>query len=266
VWALLVALWWIAPGSARAAEAELPAGDEIARRVDERDDGRWVSRTMAMELVEKDGSSRARLTRSFRRNFGSERRSVLFFEDPPNLKGTALLSFDYPEPKRQDDQWLYLPALRRARRIATSERGRAFLGTDFSYEDMRKETKLSLDDYHWRTLGAEEVEGHRCWLLEATPVDDATARELGYGRVRVRVDSEIWLPRLAEYWTPAGDPLKTIRLGEIDEVQGIWTPHRIEASTSATGHRTTLVFRDVDYRQEVPESLFDESALAHGPP
>src|SRR5262249_30341131 len=184
VWAVLVALWLIAPGSARAEEAQLPAGDEIARRVNERDEGHQVSRAMAMELVEKDGSSRTRLTRSFRRDFGDERRSVLFFEDPPNLKGTALLSFDYAQRNRQDDQWLYLPALRRARRIATSERGRAFLGTDFSFEDMRKETRLSLDDYRWRTAGSEEVEGRRCWVLEGIPVDDATARQLGYGRLR----------------------------------------------------------------------------------
>jgi hypothetical protein len=266
VWALLLALWLVAPGFARADEAEPPAGDQIARRVNERDDGRQVSRTMAMELIEKAGSSRTRLTRSFRRDFGDERRSVLFFEDPPNLKGTALLSFDYPQRGRPDDQWLYLPALRRARRIATSERGRAFLGTDFSYEDMRKETRLSLDDYHWRTVGSEEVEGRRCWVLEATPVDDATARELGYGRLRVRIDAEIFLPRLAEYWAPAGELLKTIRLGEVREVQGVWTPHRIEATTAASGHRTTLTFRDVDYLREVPEGLFDESALAHGAP
>jgi hypothetical protein len=131
---------------------------------------------------------------------------------------------------------------------------------------MRKETKLSLQDYRWRTVGAEEVEGRRCWVVEATPVDDATARELGYGRVRVRVDAEIWLPRLAEYWTPAGELLKSIRLGDVTAVQGIWTPLRIEATTAASGHRTALTFRDVDYRTEVPEGLFDETALAHGAP
>lgn len=266
MWAVLVALWLIAPGSARAEEAQLPAGDEIARRVNERDDGHQVSRAMAMELVEKDGSSRTRLTRSFRRDFGDERRSVLFFEDPPNLKGTALLSFDYAQRNRQDDQWLYLPALRRSRRIATSERGRAFLGTDFSFEDMRKETRLSLDDYRWRTVGSEEVEGRRCWVLEGIPVDDATARQLGYGRLRVDIDAEIFLPRLAEYWALTGEPLKTIRLEEVKPVQGIWTPHRIEATTAASGHRTTLTFRDVDYQRAVPEGLFDESALPHGPP
>jgi len=263
--ALLLALLLVVPGLAHAGEVELPAGDEVVRRVNQRDDGRWVSRTMAMELTEKDGSVRARLTRSFRRDFGDGRRSVVFFEDPPNLKGTALLSFDYAEPKRQDDQWLYLPELRRPRRIATSERGRAFLGTDFSYDDMRKETKLSPYDYRWRTVGTEEVDGRPCWVLEATAVDDATARELGYGRLRVRIDAELWLPRLAEYWTPAGELLKTIRLTGIEAVQGIWTPHRVEAA-AASGHRTALTFRDIDYQHEVPEGLFDESALAHGPP
>jgi hypothetical protein len=263
---LFLAFWLVAPRPARAAEAELPPGEEIARRVNARDDGRWVARTMTIELAEKDGSVRTRVTRSFRRDFGDARRSVLFFEDPPNLKDTALLTFDYPEPHRDDDQWLYLPALRKSRRIATSERGRAFLGTDLSYEDMKKETRLSLDDYRWRTLGEESVDGHRCLVVEATPVDDATARELGYGRVRIRVDAELWVPRFAEYWAPAGEALKTIRLREIEAVQGIWTPLRIEALTLASGHRTTLAFRDIDYLREVPEELFTESALARGAP
>ena len=71
---------------------------------------------------------------------------------------------------------------------------------------------------------------------------------------------------VAEYWSPSGDALKTVRLSEIESIQGIWTPRRIEAVSLASGHRTTLRFRDVDYQQEVPETLFSESALAHGAP
>jgi len=258
---LLVAI----PMLARA-ETEQLSGDEVVRRVDARDDGQSASRTLVMELVEKDGTQRSRVTRSFRRDFADGRRLALFFEDPPNLKGTALLTFDYADPRRTDDQWLYLPELRKSRRIATSERGRAFLGTDLSYEDMKKETKLSPDDYRWTTLGEEVVDGRRCWVVEGAPADAETARDLGYGRVRVRVDAELWIPRFAEYWSPSGDPLKTIHLSEIERIQGIWTPQRIEAVSLVTGHRTALQFRDVEYQQEVPEAVFSESSLAHGAP
>jgi outer membrane lipoprotein-sorting protein len=252
--------------AARAAEAAWPDGDEIVRRVNARDDGEAVARTLVMELIDPGGASRTRVTRSFRRDFPDERRSVLFFVSPANLKGTALLTWDDPDPGRDDTQWLYLPGLRKSRRIAMSERGRAFLGTDLSFEDMKNETRLSRADYRWRTVGEEAVDGDRCLVVEALPVDERTARELGYGRVLLRIDGERWLPRFAEYWDPRGQPLKTVRLADVRAVDGIWTPHRIEAENLQTGHRTRLEFRDVDYAPELPDDLFTEAALARGAP
>jgi uncharacterized protein len=241
-------------------------GEEVARRVNARDDGQSVSRTLVMELVDKGGASRTRTTRSFRRDFPGERRSVLFFESPASLKGTALLTWDQPDHAREDAQWLYLPALRKARRVAMSERGRSFLGTDLSFEDMKNETRLPTDTYRWQAVGEEETDGRPSLVVEGVPVDERTARELGYGRVRLWVDAERWLPLLGEYWDVRGEPLKTIRLADVREVQGIWTPHRIEAENRKTGHRTRLEFREVVYDPVLPDDLFTEQALARGAP
>jgi outer membrane lipoprotein-sorting protein len=250
----------------RAAAADLPTGEEIVRRVNARDDGHMVSRTLVMELVEPGGSTRTRVTRSFRRDFGDERRIVLFFEEPPNLKGTALLSWDHVDPARDDEQWLYLPDLRKSRRVAVSERGRSFLGSDLTFEEMKKETRLAVEDYRWRTVGEEQVDGRRCFAVEALPVDEETAEELGYGRVLVRIDAELWVPLKAEYWDLQGAPLKEIHLTDVRPVQGIWTPHRIEAENRRSGHRTRLEFTDVDYARKLPDDLFREGALARGAP
>ena len=256
----------VAVRAAAAPAAELPDGDEVARRVNERPDGAAVSRTLVMELVDRTGATRTRTTRSFRRDFGDERRSVLFFDAPANLKGTALLTWDHADPAREDVQWLYLPALRKSRRVAMSERGRSFLGTDLTFEDMKNETRLSRDTYRWRTLGEEEVDGRRTFAVEGVPVDERTARDIGYGRVLLRIDAERWLPLLGEYWDPRGEPLKTVRLGDVREVQGVWTPHWIEAESRRNGHRTRLAFREVVYDPALPEDLFTERALARGPP
>jgi outer membrane lipoprotein-sorting protein len=256
----------VLPGAPRAADASWPAADEVIRRVNERDDGAAVARTLVMELIDEGGATRTRVTRSFRRDVAGERRSVLFFESPANLKGTALLTWDDPDPARDDLQWLYLPGLRKSRRVAMSERGRAFLGTDMSFEDMKNETRVSATDYRWSTVGEETVDGAHCLVLEGVPVDDATARELGYGRLRLRVDAETWVPRLAEYADVRGAPLKTVRLGDVRAVQGIWTSHRVEVENLQTGHRTRLEFRDVDYAPALPDDLFTEPALARGAP
>jgi len=248
------------------ADPVLPPAEEIVKRVNARDEGDSVARTWAMELIEKGGSSRTRTLRSFRRRFDDEKRSVLFFEEPPNVKGTALLTWDYDDPASPDDQWLYLPALRKSRRVALADRGRSFLGTDFSFEDMKRETQLSVVDYAWRTVGEEVVDGHRCLVVEATAVDERVAREVGHGRALVRVDAELWIPRSAEFFAVDGAPQKRIRLLDVVQIQEIWTAQRIEAEDLVTGHRTTLRFRDVDYHAVIPEELFTEAALRRGAP
>jgi hypothetical protein len=250
---------------AGAAEPALP-GDEIARRINARDDGEMLTRRVVMELVERDGTVRTRITRSYRRRFAADSRSVIFFDEPANLAGTALLTWDYGDPSRDDDQWLYLPALRKSRRVALADRGRAFLGTDFSYEDMKKETRVSLEDYRFESAGEEAVDGQHCWVVEAVPVGDAEARELGYGRLRLRVDSALWIPRWIEYWDPDGAPLKSVRLRAIEVTDGIWSPRRIEAENLQTGHRTTLRFEAIDQKTPVPEDLLTEAGLRRGHP
>jgi hypothetical protein len=253
-------------GAAAGAPAGAPLeGGEIARRINARDEGRQVSRIVRWELVDRAGNRRTRETRVFRKSDAAARRTVLFFLAPENLRDTALLTVDHTERGRDDDQWLYLPAARKVRRISATDRGEAFLGSDLSYEDVKLETRVGLEDYRWTTQPGEEiVDGHACLLLEAVPVDERTARELGYGRVLLRVDPELWIVRRAEYWDPGGRPLKTAALGEIRLVDGIWTVHRVEMTNARTGHRTVLTFHDVDYASPVDDDLFTERALERG--
>ena len=257
---LLLAL--LAP--ACAASAELPDGDEIARRVNARDEGVAVARNLTMQMTDRRGKTRTRETRGFRRYYGDEKRTVIFYLEPSNIRDTAFLTWDYPDAARDDDQWLYLPAMRKVRRISASDRGDYFLGTDLTYEDIKLETRIGMDDYTRRTLGVGEVDGHRCWLLESVPVDEETARELGYGRVEQCVDGEIWMVRRSRFWDVKGAPLKTSHFRDIRQVQGIWTQHRIEVENHKTGHSTLFVFADVDYRQEVGDDLFTQNALRRG--
>ncbi|MCG8592130.1 MAG: outer membrane lipoprotein-sorting protein [Proteobacteria bacterium] len=259
----VLALLLGAPDPARAQD-ELLSGDEIARNINARDDGQHVSRRLSMELINRRGSKRVRTTRGYRKYYGQEKRTVLFYESPQKVKDTAFLTYDYPEAERDDDQWLYLPALRKVRRISASDRGDYFLGTDFTYEDIKLEGKVDLDDYTRKTLRMEEVDGVSCYVVENVPVSDAVARELGYGRVVSYVDPEIWMMRKADFWNRKGKPLKTVRNLEIQQVDGIWTAMRIEADNHKTGHRTVFVFSDVDYEAPVEDGIFTERALRRG--
>lgn len=260
----LVGLLGLTTPATRAGEESLPSGDEIARRINARDEGRTVSRLVVMELTDRHGKQLVQETRTFRKYFGAERRTAIFYVNPPNVKGTAFLTYDYAEADREDVQWLYLPALRKTRRIAAADRGDYFLGTDFTYEDIKLETQVNLADYTRKTMRIDTIDGHHCYVVEAIPVHDKVAQELGYGRVLQWVDAALWMPRKAEFWDVRGVPLKTITFQDIRQVQGIWTAHRIEAQHHKTGHRTVFTFSDVEYEKEVDNDLFTEHALRRG--
>lgn len=247
-----------------AVAADLPDGREIMQKVVDRDEGQWVTRTLIMEMTDRSGTTRKRETAAFRRYYGEEKRTVMFYKSPTNVKGTGFLTYDYPEADRDDDQWLYLPALRKVRRISASDRGDYFLGTDLTYEDMKKENKVALEDYNFTTLGQEEVDGHFTYIVEGTPVSAEIAKELGYSKVIWRIDSEIWISRKAEMWDVNGNPLKTIRSTEIEAVDGIWTVHRIHVENHKTGHQTLFRFSDIDYQTEIKDKIFKTRNLKRG--
>ena len=247
-----------------AAEADRPTGLEIAQRINARDEGEAVSRNLTMEMIDRRGKKRVRETRSFRKYYGEEKRTVIFYLKPKNIKKTAFLTYDYPQADRDDDQWLYLPAMRKVRRISASDRGDYFLGTDFTYEDIKKESKVSIEDYSWATVGEEEIDGHHSYIVEAVPVNDRVAKELGYSKVRSWVDSKIWMIRQSKRWDVRGNELKTIYTRDIRQVQNIWTAHSIEVSNHKTKHSTRFLFSDINYAAGVKDSIFTQRALRRG--
>lgn len=253
----------VLPGGSPRAEP-LPSGDEIAQRIDQRDDGGRQVQVLRMVLTDRSGAQRIRDTRVFREEFEGDKRTAIFFTGPKRLQGTGFLTWDYDDPARADDQWLYLPAARRVRRISASDRGDYFLGTDFTYEDVKKQTKLALEDYDFEAFGVEEVDGMETYLLAAVPKNQDISRELGYSRVLARVRPDIWMPVMVEYTDIAGNPLKTVRISEIRQHQGIWTPFRIEAENHKTGHHSLFEYLEVSYEEPVDPVLLTTQGLQRG--
>lgn len=252
-------------GAGSAAAAELPSAAEVVTSVNARDEGVAASRKVVMELIERSGKKRVRKTLSYRKYFGGEKRTVIFYLSPRNVKGTALLTFDYAGGDREDDQWLYLPALRKVRRISAADRGDYFLGTDLTYEDIKQETRINSEDYAQEVTGEEMVDGHRAYVLQSTPKSEKIAKELGYGRGVQWVDADIRLVRKAVFWDVQGNLLKTVLFGDVRPIQGRWTVHRIAVTNHKTGHRTVITYSDVDYRSEISDDLFTKRALRRGP-
>ena len=135
------------------------------------------------------------------------------------------------------------------------------MGTDFTYDDVKHETDLSASDYRWRLDGAETIDASNCLILEGEPVDTSTAEALGYSRLRVWIAKDNWVPLRSEYWDTRGSRLKTIRVSDIRQVDGVWTPHRIDAERHSNGHRTIFTISDSDYEAELDDLLFAKRSL-----
>jgi outer membrane lipoprotein-sorting protein len=246
------------------AEAPWPSGEDIAQRINARDDGQFVSWSLSLELINRHGKTRLREARGFRKHYAADKRTAWFYVSPKRVKDIALLTFDYRQAGRDDDQWLYLPAMRKTRRIAATDRGDYFLGTDFTYEDMKKESKVTIEDYIWKTIGEETFDGRRCYLLEATPVNQQVAKELGYGKTLSWVDAEQSIVRKAQFWDIRQELLKMIHITDIRPVQDILTAHQIECHNHQTEHTTRFTFSSFDYNTEIADELFTERALRRG--
>jgi predicted RND superfamily exporter protein len=243
---------------------ELPNADEVVAKVNAVDDGQFVTRDLKMTLTDKRGKSRVRETFGYRKYYGSEKKTILFYKKPTNVKGTAFLTFDYSQTDKDDDQWLYLPALRKVRRISSSDRGDYFLGTDFTFEDIKLENKLEPTDYQFKTVKLEKLGSYNTVLIEGTPKSRDIAKELGYGRTAAWVNLDNWTIVKANYWDTKGKSLKTIDIGDIRVVDGILTRHQMTVDNKKTGHKTQFVFSNVDYQTPVKDSMFSKRAMKRG--
>lgn len=247
-----------------AMQNSLPDAKQIVKNVNERDEGKHVIQNFNLLLINKGGKSQSRETVIYRKDYKDQRKSMIVFSSPSNVKGTGFMSYDYNNNAKEDDQWLYLPALKKTRRISASNRGDYFLGTDFSYEDIKLGGKLSEQDYSFKVIKEENIDGHKCYLLESIPVNDKVKNELGYSKVQQWIDSQIWMVRQAKYWDVAGNPLKTTHATSLAKVDGIWSVKKLEAENHKTEHKTLLTFSSINYKKEVEDDLFTEESLMRG--
>ena len=124
---LLLAVLLLA-GDTKVSYADDPKAREIMEKVDARDDGDKMTSDMNMILIDKRGNERKRHLRSFSRDVGEDKQRLMFFKSPADVKDTGFLTYDYDDADKDDDQWLYLPALRKTKRIASDDKSGSFMG------------------------------------------------------------------------------------------------------------------------------------------
>ncbi len=264
-WLVLVALvlaFLPCPG-ARAAGDD-PRAREIMQKVHDRDDGDTAVVDQEMILKDKRGKERVRRIRTFEKDFGKDSHRIMFFQEPPDVKDTAFLTYDYDDGKRDDDQWLYLPALKKVKRIASSEKDASFMGSDFTYGDM---TKQELSKYLYQLLGEKEIEGQKAWIIQVDPASPEVVEEFGYTKSVVCIRQDNYLMVEGEFWLEKGDKVKTFHAPDIRVIDGVWTAMEMRMETRQGDrviHSTVFKTLDVKYNQPMEDEMFTTRRMEKG--
>ncbi|MBS0149895.1 MAG: outer membrane lipoprotein-sorting protein [Nitrospira sp.] len=175
------------------------------------------------------------------------------FHRPADVKGTAVLTFSHG--LRQDDQWLFLPELKRIKRISSVNKSGPFLGSEFAFEDI---ASWEMDKYKYRYLRDEVLEGNDCFVVENIPAYEYS----GYSKQVEWVDKTIYQPRKIEFYDRKNALLKTLTFYDYQQYLGqYWRASRLEMVNHQNGKSTTLARRNYKFQNGFRESDFSESAL-----
>ena len=249
-------LFVVACGFVLASPALADEASDLAQRVYDRPNGRDLTTLGRMVLTEKGRAPRIREIVTYRLDkSGGETANLIRFLDPEDIAGTGLLSIDKADGST--DQWLYLPALDRVRRISSDRKGGRFVGSDLYFEDLqeRKPTK----DRH-RLLGKQTENGILCEVLESVPLDEDDS----VYRKRISwVDPATAIVQRVDYFEKDPNaPSKRWLLRNKKRNQGYWTLTDSRMIDLASGHETRMVVDAALYDQKLPAKLFTSQALA----
>jgi len=243
--------------------ADDPKARAIMEKVDARDDGKTIEQDMYMILIDKNGKKRIRDIKSYSKDFGPDEYRILFFKSPADVKNTAFLTYDYDDPNKDDDQWLYLPALKKVKRIPSADKSGSFMGSDFSYFDM---TDRDLEDYDFKLLKETKVRGKEAWVIEATPRNSKVVKESGYLKSIgiVRKDNYVVVRSIG--FMKHGKK-KYLDIRKLHKQNGIWVPDEMTMTTKKgklTLHKTILKFSHIKVNKPLSDDLFTTRRLEKG--
>lgn len=249
---LLLAL--IVPALALAGSAE-DKGLEIAKEADRRDTGFGdTTADMLMILRNKKGqeSKRELEIRTLEVDSDGDK-SLTVFHSPRDVRGTALLT--YSHGLKPDDQWLYLPALRRVKRIASNNKSGPFMGSEFAYEDLSSQ---EVEKYKYKYIKDEKVNGVDCFLIERYPVD----KDSGYAKQQVWMDKAEYRAQKIDFYDRKEELLKTFTAsGYKKYLDKYWRAEKMNMVNHQTGKSTELIWSNYKFKTGLKDDDFTRTRL-----
>lgn len=210
-----------------------------------------------MELINKDGKKRIRELTMLRKDYeeGGEQKYFMYFHQPADVKDTTFMVYKYPN--KDDDRWLFIPAINLVKRIAANDKYASFVGSDFTYEDVSG--RKPEEDSH--TLLRKERLGEKsCFVIESIPKGSSE-----YTKRISWVDEVSFLPVKEEFYDKQNELYRQFEAQEIKDINGILTVTKRVMKNIKTGHRTEAFFQEVEYDLGMEDNIFSERYLKRPP-
>ena len=254
-WTLLLLLSLTLSEQVIAEQSVEQKGLEIAQEADRRDDGFGDSRVdLIMLLKNKNGNESSRYIRlRTLETEGDGDKSMSIFDRPRDVKGTAFLSYTHKQDS--DDQWLFLPALKRVKRIASRNKSGSFMGSEFAFEDLSSQ---EIEKYTYKFLRDEDCGDLKCFVIERDPVDKYS----GYTRQEVWIDKNEYRVQKTKFYDRKNSLLKTLVVsGYSQYLDKYWRPSEMFMDNHQTGKSTLLTWSNYKFRNGYTARDFDRSSL-----
>lgn len=230
-------------------------GLAIAEAADEKTNG-FIdsSANMKMILTNKHGQSSERELRVRSMEVENDGdKSMTIFDTPADVKGTALLT--YSHKVKDDDQWLYLPAVKRVKRMSSSNKSGPFMGSEFSFEDMGSQ---EVEKYTWKYLRDETIEGKDAFVVERVPVN----KRSGYTSQILWTYKDELYPIKIDFYDRKKSLLKTLTFNDYKQYKDkFWRAHDMMMVNHQTGKKTQLLWSDIAYENGYKDSNFTKNSL-----
>ena len=236
------------------------SGYDIMKKADEVPSPTTSSSTATLTIHSKKGSDRIREVIMKSKDYGEVEKSIIVFTTPKDVAGTGYLMFDYEDDNKDSDNWLYLPAMKKTRRIASSgsESEGSFMGTDFTYQDMGDR---SLSKYDYKLLGEEMVDGELCYKVECISKahTEKDPRYISY------IGKSDYILRKCEFYDRQDQLHRVLTCSDFTTIDGYKTAQKMKMENVQSGTWSLIETKNIVYNaNDMDDSLFTVAALEKG--
>ncbi|MCD6337124.1 MAG: outer membrane lipoprotein-sorting protein [Candidatus Marinimicrobia bacterium] len=231
-------------------------GTQIIEKSYNRPTSKDQAAILTMTLTNKNGQTRVRKIQQFSKDLGDKEKNIMFFVSPADVKNTSFMNWTYNSDK-SDDQWIYLPALKKIKRISSDSKSNYFMGSDFTYDDLG-DRKINADIH--TLLREESLNDKECYVIESKSQDE----DYMYSKTITWIDKETFIGMKKEFYDEDAELLKILEVKKVEKFSDLYIITHSEMKNVQKDHSTTITLNNVNINSGISEDKFTERMMTRG--